>query len=82
MVSPALSILSQVPFFLLVALALILGSTWFVTNLQFHAHAKRLAAGKDKVAATEPLMLPYAIPWLGSSIGFLTEQAGFWAKMK
>jgi hypothetical protein len=82
MAVPVVLTMFQALFFFSIAVALILGTTWLITNLQFHAHRRRLAAGKDGDHPTEPLMLPYSIPWLGSSIGFLSEQATFWAKMR
>ncbi len=65
-----------------IAVVLILASTWTITNLQFYAHLRRLANGKDQDRPTEPLALPYAVPWVGNSIAFLGEQASFWALMK
>ncbi len=82
LIPPIVLAIFQALFFLSIAAALILGSTWMITTSQFRAHAKRLAAGKDEDHPTEPLLLPYSLPWLGSSIGFLKEQATFWANMR
>ncbi len=78
----AIPVLFQVLFSLSIAVVLILGSTWVITNLHFYAHLRRLAKGKDQDRPTEPLALPYTVPWIGNSIGFLSEQASFWATMK
>lgn len=80
--STAIPIAFQVLLFLSLGVAFILGSTWIITNLHFYAHLRKLANGEDKDPPTEPLALPYAVPWLGNSIGFLKEQGLFWAKLK
>jgi hypothetical protein len=80
--SSAASVVFQVVFLLSAAIAGILALTWLITNVQFYVQSKRLASGEAQRHDMEPLMLPYLIPWLGSSIGFLTEQASFWANMR
>ncbi|KAF7509612.1 hypothetical protein GJ744_007650 [Endocarpon pusillum] len=82
MESIAIPIAFQVLLFLSLGVAFILGSTWIITTLRFYAHLRKLANGKDKDRPTEPLALPYAVPWLGNYIGLLIDQASFWAKMK
>lgn len=78
----ALSTIFQGLFWLSIAIAVVLGSTWIITSVRFHTQVQRLRTAKAEDEKTEPPTLPYSIPWLGSAVGFLVEQGSFWANMR
>jgi hypothetical protein len=55
----------------------VLTTTWVVTTLKFRRRLSEPNHNGEK-ADTEPVTMPYAIPWLGSALGFLNEQGQFY----
>jgi hypothetical protein len=81
-VSSVLFTLSKLLLYISIPIALILGTTWIITTYQFHVHKRKLESKITNGEAMEPLTIPYAVPWIGSSLGFLNEQASFWARIR
>ena len=56
-------------FLVLSTAALILGTTWLITELRFQYQSQ---GGKSRFQGREPPTLPYALPWVGSALKMLS----------
>lgn len=71
----------RVAFCSFLSIPLILLFTWLYTSTSFYNATSAPQTGSGK--PTVPPYLPYAIPWLGSTIPFLDKNQGkFWKKLR
>ena len=74
------STLLRISLFISIAVLTILATTWIVTTLKFCRRLLQPNRDGEK-GNKEPATLPYAIPWLGSALSFLSEQRQFYDYM-
>jgi hypothetical protein len=69
--------LFRISIFISIAVFAVLTTTWVVTTFNFRRRLSR-KSHDGKKPDTEPVIMPYAIPWLGSALSFLNEQGEFY----
>lgn len=68
----------------LVAVILVFVGTWVITSLRFRRDLQRHLAHKhnQQREGSEPITIPYVIPWLGSYLAFLYDQNAFFDRVR
>ena len=67
----------RISLFMCATVLAVLTTTWVITTINFRRRLSKPHRDGEK-ADTEPVTIPYAIPWLGSALSFLNEQGEFY----